>query len=174
MPSDAFFPPKTFSFSSVISYPSSAGERKAWIIPTCERPLTPKKKKKKKSTKKWKLFFPVHYIKFWKIKMDLEKNYPTPRTGRTGRTAIRALGLLTQETQRGSGPQTLRPWGRGYASFSQGFWLRVCLRHVSLQQSVHTLLIQFKCLWVWVCFSVSEFSCGCLSGGLKVWVCVFT
>lgn len=24
-----FFPPKTFSFSSVISYPSSAGERKA-------------------------------------------------------------------------------------------------------------------------------------------------
>ena len=25
-----------------------------------------------------------------------------------------------------------------------------------------------------VFFSVSEFSCGCLSGGLKVWVCVFT
>lgn len=173
MPSDAFFPPKTFSFSSVISYPSSAGERKAWIIPTCERPLRPPPKKK--NTKKWKLFFPVHYIKFWKIKMDLEKNYPTPRTGRTGRTAIRALGVLTQRPSRALALKHFDPGGGGASHFRRD-WLRDCLWHVSFLRSVHTLLHQSKCLRVCVCFSLflNVYVVVYLGVWKFVWVCVFT
>lgn len=50
--------------------------------------------------------------------MDLEKNYPTPRTGRTGRIAIPALGALSPGpsrdpagTQQGVGPAARRLGG---------------------------------------------------------------
>lgn len=79
--------------------------------------------------------------------MDLEKNYPTPRTSRTGRTAIWAPDKLALGHHRALvlTPGDPRAGGGGAPHFLR---LYVYLQHVriSFNQSIHTFLLHSEWL----------------------------